>query len=55
MKRQMVRVIITANDDRGKAETWLRAAIENDLESGESILKFDEMDMIDDDTQKYSE
>lgn len=45
MKRQFVRVIITANDDRGKAESWLRAAIENDLQEGESILTFDEMNM----------
>tara|TARA_E500000331_G_scaffold194765_1_gene187115 strand:- start:1896 stop:2057 length:162 start_codon:yes stop_codon:yes gene_type:complete len=45
MKRQFVRVIITANDDRGKAETWLKAAIENDLKSGESILTFDEMNL----------
>ena len=44
MKRQFVRVIIDANDNRGKAESWLRAAIENDLQSGESILEFREMD-----------
>tara|TARA_E500000331_G_scaffold331362_1_gene353632 strand:+ start:130 stop:291 length:162 start_codon:yes stop_codon:yes gene_type:complete len=43
MKQQFVSVIITANDDRGKAESWLRAAIENDLQSGESILEFREM------------
>ena len=43
MKRQFVRVIIDANDNRGKAESWLRAAIENDLQSGESILEFREV------------
>ena len=44
MKQQFVSVIITANDDRPKAEGWLKAAIENDLQSGESILEFREMD-----------
>ena len=51
MKRQFVRVIITANDDRGKAESWLRAAIENDLQAGESILTFDEMNMDENDQE----
>ena len=45
MKRQFVRVIITANDDRGKAESWLRAAIENDLQAGESIFEFRETNL----------
>ena len=51
MKRQFVRVIITANDDRGKAESWLRAAIENDLQAGESIRVFNEMNLDDNDQE----
>ena len=51
MKRQFVRVIIDANDNRGKAESWLRAAIENDLQSGESIRVFDEMNMDENDQE----
>ncbi len=51
MKRQFVRVIIDANDDRGKAESWLRAAIENDLQSGESIRVFDEMNLDENDQE----
>ena len=42
MKQQFVSVVITANDDRPKAESWLRAAIENDLQAGESIFEFRE-------------
>ena len=45
MKRQFVRVIITANDSRGKAESWLKAAIENDLQAGESIFEFRETNL----------
>lgn len=51
MKRQFVRVIIDANDNRGKAESWLRAAIENDLQSGESIRVFNEMNLDDNDQE----
>ncbi len=51
MKRQFVRVIIDANDDRGKAESWLREAIENDLKSGESIRVFDEINMDENDQE----
>tara|TARA_B100000902_G_scaffold335040_1_gene334509 strand:+ start:493 stop:654 length:162 start_codon:yes stop_codon:yes gene_type:complete len=45
MKNQLVSVVITANDNRPKAEGWLKAAIENDLQSGESILEFNEIDL----------
>ena len=45
MKQQFVSVVITANDSRGKAESWLKAAIENDLQEGESIFEFREMNL----------
>ena len=45
MKQQFVSVVITANDSRGKAETWLKAAIENDLQAGESIFEFRETNL----------
>ena len=51
MKQQFVSVVITANDNRGKAESWLRAAIENDLQSGESIRVFNEMNLDDNDQE----
>ena len=45
MKQQCVSVVITANDDRPKAEGWLRAEIENDLQAGESIFEFRETNL----------
>ena len=45
MKQQCVSVVITANDDRPKAESWLKEAIENDLKSGESIFEFIELNV----------
>tara|TARA_B100000131_G_scaffold17282_2_gene17453 strand:+ start:1739 stop:1900 length:162 start_codon:yes stop_codon:yes gene_type:complete len=45
MKQQFVSVVINANDDRPKAEGWLKAAIENDLKSGESIFEFKETNL----------
>jgi len=45
MKQQFVSVVITANDDRPKAEGWLKAAIENDLQAGESIFEFRETNL----------